>query len=202
MAEDQDRPIHPLKLFVGGLGAITGAYIGSFIGDKATLIGLGVGSVLSNGATSTYEFYLKKAHYKAQVLRQRQFGDWHPPKFSWRKWGTSTALFAIVTGAIVLAVITAAEAKSGNTFHGTTTHKQDHGTSIGGSSISPSPTPSPTVTPSVSPSSTSATPTVSPSATSATPTLSATPSPSVRTSAPASVSPITATPLQTGTSTP
>jgi hypothetical protein len=175
------------KLGISAAAMITSAYVGSLIGDKATLIGTGIGAVVGGGATEIYQAILDrgKHHFKSINRRHKQY--------------MAAGLTALACAAIGYGGLTLVEAAANRPLHAITTGSHETGTSIGGTSSAPTSQPEDVRSSSASPSSSSFSPSPSAtsSATSISPTPTTIPSTVVPSTHPAVVPSTSATPIPT-----
>jgi hypothetical protein len=165
---------------------VTSAYVGSLIGDKATLIGTGIGAIVGGGATEIYQAILDrgKHHFKSINRRHKQY--------------MAAGLTTLACAAIGYGGLTLVEATANRPLHAITTGSHETGTSIGGTSSAPTSQPEGGTSSSASPSSASSSPAPSSTLPSSTTSPSTVPTPTAPPSThPAVVPSTSATPIPT-----
>ncbi len=204
--EKKDKLLSITNLSAGAIASVTAAFISSFLGDKGTMIGVAVASIITGAGTVIYEQTAQRMASRMPTLLGKKY---HPQFLDVLKQipqylSTKIIGFAlggtIIVAGVAFGVITAVEASSGQTLHGITTGQTDSGTTLGGGPVvpvkhkrrhhhhhtlvspspSPSPSPSISISPSVTPSSTEYTQSPSPSPSSSlSPSLSPSPFPTL-----------------------
>lgn len=122
-----------IKIAIAATASVTSTLVGSLFGVNGTLIGVGVGSLISGVATEIYGYAAERAKHHFKVPRLRFRG----------RVFYGVAITA-VTAAFAFGVLQVVEASAGKPLHAITTGaKHEYGSSIGGVATTP-PAPVPT----------------------------------------------------------
>lgn len=111
--------LSPLQISISAAAAVTTTVAGSLFSDRGTLIGAGVGSVISGVATWGYAHAVHHARRGLPSVRV-------PPGRVWVAGGVMA-----VTLPVTLVAVTAFEAGAGTTLHSAVTRANESGTTVG-----------------------------------------------------------------------